>query len=82
MKKQLTTFELNKKQNSNILFEKATMFQNKLKTIKNNFMNNFLKRKDIINTKNKKNNYEEFQEEVTFEQGDMGFDKYGNLVKW
>ncbi len=82
MKKQLTTFELNKKQNSNILFEKATMFQNKLKTIKNNFMNNFLKRKDIINTKNKKNNYEELQEEVTFEQGDMGFDKYGNLVKW
>jgi len=25
MKKQLTTFELNKKQNSNILFEKATI---------------------------------------------------------
>ena len=82
MKKQLTTFELDKKQNSNILFEKATMFQNKLKTIKNNFMNNFLKRKDTINTKNKKNNYEEFQEEVAFEQGEMGFDKYGNLVKW
>ena len=54
-----------------------------MKNLKQKLKNMIHKIRDVKKPAVIKNNYIGLgEEEVAFEIGEMGFDKYGNLVKW
>jgi hypothetical protein len=82
MKKTLTVSRINKSNLSTTLSENINKFKSKIKDMKSNFKKNKIELNNTIKAQQKKNNYVPFSTEIDFKIGEMGFDKYGNLVTW
>jgi hypothetical protein len=82
MKKTLTVPKMNKSNLSITISENLNKFKSKLENLKAYFKKNKLDMRDHYKGKVKKNNYVPFSNEIAFKIGEMGFDKYGNLVTW
>ena len=84
MKKQ-PIISLSKKSPTKLFFEKLNKLGQKFQRNKNEQSSNLAKEHRIVSSdnKNQNNNSPDLQqEEVFFEIGSLGFDKYGNLIKW
>lgn len=82
MKKTLTIPKDTKSNISTTIGENITKLKSKIKNMKANFKKKKLELNNTLKTQQNKNNYVPFSNEIAFKIGDLGFDEYGNLVKW